>query len=109
MMSNRFFLDTEFSNGDYFQGDIFEVALVSENTCRKFCQYIAIPYSMPKYVKQICYISDEVLPCKGVSFTYMINKLVQLVKSETDTPTFIAHSFFLFDYPLLFANCMKQH
>ena len=50
-MENRFYLDTEFTNGNYYRGDIFELALISEKTCRIFHQYIQIPYDIPTYVK----------------------------------------------------------
>ena len=105
----RFFLDTEYTNGNYYQGDIFEIALVSENTYRIFHQYVKIPYSVPNNVKRLCNISDKVLQQKGVSFTHMIKRLTRFVKSETKTPTIIAHAGYAFDFPLLFTNCMKHN
>jgi DNA polymerase III alpha subunit (gram-positive type) len=109
MMTGQFFLDTEYTNGNYYLGDIFEIALVSENTHRTFRQYVKIPYAISKRVKKVCNINDEVLRHKGVEFTYMIKRLCEFVKSETTTPTLIAHNGYLCDYPLLFANCMKYN
>ena len=77
-----FFLDTEYTNGNYYQGDIFEIALVSENTYRIFHQYVKIPCSVPNNIKWLCNISDKVLQQKGVSFTHMIKRLMRFVKSE---------------------------
>ena len=103
----RFYLDTEYTNGNYYQGDIFEIALVSAETCRIFHQYVKIPYNLPKNVKRLCNINDEVIQCKGVSFKYMINRLLQFVKSETNAPILVAHAGYLFDFPILFVNCIK--
>ena len=108
-MTGRFFLDTEYTNGNFYQGDIFEIAVVSESTYRTFHQYVKIPYAIPKNVKELCNINDEVLRQKGVHFTYMIKRLKEFVKSETTTPTVIAHGGYLTDFPLLFANCMKYN
>ena len=109
MMAGRFFLDTEYTNGNYYRGDIIEIALFSESTHRTFRQYVKIPYALPKRVKKVCNINDEVLRQKGVDFTYMIKRLCKFVKSETATPTLIAHNGYLCDFPLLFANCMKYN
>ena len=108
-MEDRFYLDTEFTNGNYYRGDIFELALISEKTCRIFHQYIQIPYDIPTYVKRMCKVSDLKLKRKGVPFAYMLQRLIQFIKSETDTPTIIAHGGYLFDFPLLFANCLKHN
>ena len=65
-MLGRFYLDTEYTNGNYYQGDIFEIALVSEHTYRVFHQYIQIPYGLPKNVKRLCRVNDKMLRIKGV-------------------------------------------
>lgn len=109
MMLGRFFLDTEYTNGNYYRRDIFEIALFSENIHRTFRQYAKIPYALPKRAKKICNINNEVLRQKGVDFTYMIKKLRKFVKSEITTPTLIAHNGYLCDFPLLFASCMKYN
>ena len=105
----RFYLDTEYTNGNYYRGDIFEIALVSEETCRVFHQYVRIPYNICEYVKRLCNINDEVIRHKGVSFNFMLDRLLRFVKSETNTPILIAHAGYLFDFPILFVNCMKHN
>ena len=99
-MTGRFYLDTEYTNGNYYLGDIFEIALISEDTCRVFHKYIKIPYRLSKYVKQTCNVSDNILRQKGVPFLYMLKKMQQFVYSETTTPILIAHGGFLCDFPL---------
>ena len=108
-MPARFFLDTEYTNGNYYRGDIFEIALISETTYRVFHQYIKIKYRLPNNVKTLCRISDEYLLRKGVPFTYMLKRMLLFIKSETDNPTIIAHSGYLNDFPLLFINCIKHN
>ena len=103
----KFYLDTEYTNGNYYQGDIFEIALVSEDTGRVFHQYVKIPYNLPKNSKRLCNINDYVIRCKGISFQLMLNRLWHFLKCETSTPIIIAHAGYLFDFPILFVNCMK--
>ena len=69
----KFYLDTEYTNGNYYQGDIFEIALVSEDTGRVFHQYVKIPYNLPKNSKRLCNINDEVIRHKRVSFKFMLD------------------------------------
>ena len=40
---NRFYLDTEYSNDNYYLGDIFEIAVLSEKSGYIFHSYIKIP------------------------------------------------------------------
>ena len=107
-MLGRIYLDKEYANENYYQGDIFEIALLSEHTYRVFHQYIQIPYGLPENVKILCTLNDKMLRIKGLQFTYMLKRLLYFIESETNTPTIIAHSGYTNHFPLLFINCIKH-
>ena len=47
----RFYLDMEFTNGNYYLADIIEIALVAEDIRNTFDSYMRIHYSIPKRMK----------------------------------------------------------
>ena len=110
MTTGRFFLDTEYTNGNYYMGDIFEITIISEDTCRVFHKYIKIPYRLSNNVMNICSnVTNKTLQQKAVPFSYMLKMMLKFIHSETTTPTLIAHGGFLWDFPLLMINCMKYN
>ena len=108
-MVGRFFLDTEYTNGNYYLGDIFQIALISEDSCRIFHQYIVIPYKLSNNIQKLCNVNNKILQRKCVPFTYAIKKMLRFIQCETATPTLIAHGGFLCDFPLLIINNMKYN
>ena len=108
----RFYLDLEFTNGNYYLADIIELALLSEETGNVFHSYIRIHYLIPKRVKELTTISDDTLASIGCSFKDTFVALNDFIKSETlqdeSKPLIIAHAGFLFDFPILVTNCMKH-
>ena len=108
----RFFLDLEFTNGNYYLADIIEMAVLSEATGYIFHSYIRIHYLIPLRIKELTTITDDILASVGCSFTDTFVGLNDFIKSETlqdkSTPLIIAHAGFLFDFPILLTNCMKH-
>ena len=108
----RFFLDLEFTNGNYYLSDIIELALLAEHTGNTFHSYVRIHYCIPTRVKELTNISDDLLAAAGCSFKVTIASLSEFLKDErkqSDTqPVIIAHAGFLFDFPILFANFMEH-
>ena len=49
----RFYLDREFTNGNYYLADIIEIALIAEESGNAFHSYVKIPYSIPRRVQQL--------------------------------------------------------
>ena len=104
----RFYLDLEFTNGNFYLADIIEMSLVAENTNHEFHSYVRIPYRLPANVKTLTSITDEKLIADGCSFYEAMCALVDFISTEsTDPPTIIAHGGYHHDFPILFANCYK--
>ena len=49
-MMNRFYLDTEYTNDNYYLGDMFEIAVLSERSGYIFHTYIKMSNKLPSYV-----------------------------------------------------------
>ena len=107
----RFYFDTEFTNGNYYLGDIIEVALLAEESGNTFHSYVQIHYLIPTRVKELTNISDALLVTAGCKFKDTMVAFLDFIRREqleSDTPPIIiAHGGFLFDFPLLLSNCMK--
>lgn len=106
-----FYLDTEFTNGNYYLGDIFEIALLSENSGRIFHSYVNIPSRIPRYIKKMCNVTDMIIR-KSPPFCKVMNELIGFIEREdkeaSSKRTFIiAHGGYLNDFPLLLTNCMR--
>ena len=108
-MVSRFFLDTEFSNGNFYLGDIFEIAVLSEDSGNIFHEYIDIGYMLPKYVENMCKINSSQLLLEGRSFKKVIEEFTNFIQHEANMrqPIIIAHGGFHNDFPLLITNCRK--
>ena len=104
----KFFLDMEFTNGNYYLTDIIEMALIAEESGNAFHSYIRIHYSIPKRVKELTNITDITLAAIGCRFNDSTTALVEQLQSATD-PIIIAHGGYLHDFPILLANCMKYN
>ena len=61
----RFYFDTEFTNGNYYLGDIIEMALLAEESGNKFHSYVRLHYLVPTRVKELTNISDDLLASAG--------------------------------------------
>ena len=111
----RFYLDLEFTNGNYYLCDIIEIALLAADSGNTFHSYVKIHYSIPARVKELTNITDGLLTSAGCSFRDTMIALLEFIRRERqesldDTPpTIIAHSGYLFDFPILLANCMKHN
>ena len=104
----RFYLDMEYTNGNFYLADIIEISLVAEKTAHEFHSYVTIPYRLPANVKALTCITDEKLIADGCSFYETMCALVDFISIEsTDPPTIIAHGGYHHDFPILFANCHK--
>ena len=105
----RFYLDTEYTNGNYYTGDIFEVAVLSEKTGYIFHAYIAIRYKLSPFIEKLCNISNRMLDMESQPFNVVMDDLIDFINQESidEQPTIIAHGGHLSDFPLLLANCMK--
>ena len=49
----KFYLDMEFTNGNYYLADILEIALIAEDGGYVFHRYVQILYSVPRRVRQL--------------------------------------------------------
>ena len=84
----------ECTNGNFYLGDIFEIAVVSEDTGNIFHSYIKIHYKLPHQVKFLCNISDETL-INNDHFSKIFKCLLTFLEQEQlishTAPTIIAH------------------
>ena len=105
----RFYFDTEYTNGNYYIGDIFEIAIVAEESGNVYHSYVHIDYKIPPYLKSMCNITDVILKEEGDAFNSVFNALISFIKFEEKNdgiPTLIAHG--EHHFPLLLANCLKN-
>ena len=107
----RFYLDMEFTNGNYYLADIIEIALVAEDSGYTFHSYVNIHYSIPRRVQELTTISNNIIRTIGLSFVDVMQGLVEFINQESDSlpPLIIAHGGYLHDFPILLANCMKHN
>ena len=108
-----FYLDIEYTNGNYYLGDIFEIALLSDASGYTFHSYINIPIkSIPYYVRQLCNVNDNMIQ-SSQSFIHVIQSMFTFMENEeknnkdNEKTIIIAHGGYLTDFPILFINCMK--
>ena len=57
----KFYLDLEFTNGNYYLVDILEIALVVGESGNVFHSYVKIHYSVPKRVQQLTGITNSTI------------------------------------------------
>ena len=105
-----FYIDTEYTNGNFYLGDIFEIACLSDNSGQLYHSYINVGYKLPRYAKTLCHTTDETIR-SSPPFHVVMNNLLEFIKTEQrDSPVkIIAHGGQYTDYPLIIANCQKNN
>lgn len=77
-----------------------------------FHSYFKIHYSVPRRVKELTMITDDLLTTVGCTFKDVFASLISFIKSELSLgigqPVIISHSGFLFNFPILISNCVKH-
>ena len=63
----RFYLDMEFSNGNYYLVDILEIALLAEESRNVYHSCVKINYSVPKQVQLLTGITNRTIETHGGS------------------------------------------
>ena len=106
-----FYMDTEYTNGNFYLCEIFEIALLSESSGHMFHSYINIPQQIPKYLKKVCNVTDAVIR-SSPSFNRVVDDLIKFIEKEEEEDEesgtiIIGHGSYLTDFPLLLVNCMK--
>ena len=104
--------DLEITNGNYYLSDIFEIALIAEESGNAFHSYITLQYSVPKRERQLTGITNKTIKSLGLPFRGVMDGLVDFlqheqVQSGTTTPVIIEHGGYSHDFPIFLANCMK--
>ena len=108
-----FYLDTELTNGNYYLGDIFEIAVLSEDRNQIFHSYINTRRPISRYVLNMCNVTLERIK-QSPPFHEVMESFFSFIKREeaasntTTSTIIIAHAGFYFDFPLLFVNCMRR-
>ena len=110
---NRFFLDTEYTNGNFYIGDIFDLALIAEKSGHIFHTLIKVSAPLDNYIKFMCSITDEKLKKEGVTFKHAFEAMIAFISAEKEKDdgepvTIMAHGGFMSDFPLLVINCLKN-
>ena len=105
-----FYIDTEYSNGNFYIGDIFELSLLSERSGRIFHRYINIPGTLPRFVQQFCNVRMQTIRRYGRPFETVLDQMFQFIESERDggdVVTLIGHGATRTDFPLIIVNAMR--
>ena len=105
-----FYLDTEHSNGNFYLGDIFELALISKKSGNAFHTLIKIPTQLDNYLQFMCGITNQKIQKEGVQFKQAFSDMIDFIDTEANGTKVIiaAHSGYLADFPLLLVNCIKN-
>ena len=107
-----FYLDLEYSNGNFYLRDIFDLTLISERSGHVFHSLINIPLPLDDYVKFLCNITDNTLQREGTTFGQAFDAMTAFVNDDVEEKgepvTIVAHSGYLNDFPLLVMNCIKN-
>ena len=103
-----FFIDIEYTNGNFYLGEVFEIACLSEGSGYAFHSYVKISDNIPRYIQKLCNITTSII-YNSPSWCSVIQGVIEFIKAEEDTsPTIIVgHGGNLFDFPLLIAQCLK--
>ena len=94
----RFYLDMEFTNGNYYLVDILETALLAEESGNVYHSYVKINYSVPQQVKLLTGITNRTIETRVVPLRDVMDGRRQR-----------AHGVFVHDFPILLASCMKHN
>ena len=106
----KFYLNMEFTNGNYYLVDILEIALLAEESGNVYHNYVKINYSLPKQVQLLTGITNKTIETHGVPFRDVMYGLVEFIRREaTEPPIIIAHGGYVHDFPILLASCMKHN
>ena len=102
----RFVLDLEFTNGNFYLADILELALLSEESGYAFHSYVKIHYSVPKS-------TNKTIKSLGLPFGEVMAGLTEFLhreQAQSETiPVIIAHGGYSHDFLILLASCMKHN
>ena len=105
----RFYLDMEFTNGNYYLTDILEITVVAEESGNIYHRYVKIHYSVPKQVQLLTGITNRTIETHAVPFRDVMDGLVALIRREATEPAIIiTHGGYVHDFPILLASCMKH-
>ena len=77
-----YFLDLEFTNGNYYLANIVEMALLAKDTGHTFHRYVQLYYSIPGYVQQLTNINDAKLACLSCSFIDAMTAFITFIRTE---------------------------
>ena len=106
----KFYLDVEFTNGNYYLVDILEIALVAGESENVFHSYVKMHDSVPKRVQELTGITNKTINTLGVPFRNMMDGLVEFLRREQAqseiVPVIIAHWGYLHDFQILLPSCM---
>ena len=115
-----FYLDTEYSHGNYYLGDIFDVTLIAAKSGHVFHTLITIPTPLDSYVKFMCTMTDDKLRREGIPFAEAFKAMIDFINLEVEEEEegeeatnanevmIMAHAGYLSDFPLLLMNCHKN-
>ena len=109
----RFYLDVEYTNGNYYLADIIEIALVAEESGHVFHSFVKIHYSVPRRVQELTNITNNIVRTIGLPFSVVMNGFIDFLCREQaqsiTKPMIVAHGGYLHDFPILLVNCMKNN
>ena len=72
----RFYLDMDFTNGNYYLVDILEITVLAEESGNVYHSYVKISYSVPKQVQLLTGITNRTIETHGVPFREVMDELV---------------------------------
>ena len=106
------YIDLEYTNGNFYLGDVIEIAATGGESGWIFRKYINIGYKLSPLINGLTGITDEKLHPSGVSFNEAFEGLSSFIRQEqrgSNTElTLISHGGTHGEFSILLANCMKK-
>ena len=108
----KFYLDLEVTNGNYYLADVLEIALVAGECGYVFYSYVSVHYSV---LKRAAAVNGHLQMIKSLGFPFreVMDGLVEFrhpgQAQFERILIIIAHGGYLHDFPILLTSCMKYN
>ena len=79
----KFYLDLEFTNEYNYLSDIFEIALLAEESGNDFHSYVSLHYSVPERVQQLTGITDKTIKSLELPLRKVMDGLADFLHHKT--------------------------
>ena len=106
------YIDTEFTDGNLYAGDLIEIAAVSDPSGNTFHTLVKPTGEVPREVEQLTGLTTAIVNKEGMTAANALEALDNFFYTEQESDnhltTIVAHGGANSDFPILFASCIKN-